>query len=388
MDRVKLYRVKIGLLTGVATLVMSPLTSLIYACASVEEEEAYNAAQAIMAEESAIIAWDARTQTQHFIRRASFDTDSESLGFLVPTPTSPRIQVADDALFTALEEAIKPQVITTRLSGLRFGWVSASKRDASWHEERVRELTQKKTMTGTTGKTTPLHVMREARVGAYTATVLAARDVHAVDAWLKQNKYKNGPDLRAWLKPYVEQGWTLTAFKISPGVNKEMRLHPVSLSFKTPRPLYPYREPASARKTGNYSSARTLKVYYLGQDRPVGSIGGTKAWPGKTLWTATVPDAARKALLTGTNLDSAQLPPKARLTVFKDESSPRPGTDEVFFKTGRDQSQLLPAVIHETDDQRKIIPLELLLVTSIGVGGVACALGLRSLLRWRKGKTA
>lgn len=42
-----------------------------------------------IAEESAIIIWDEKTRTQHFIRRATFDTDAPDFGFLVPTPTEP-----------------------------------------------------------------------------------------------------------------------------------------------------------------------------------------------------------------------------------------------------------------------------------------------------------
>lgn len=46
-----------------------------------------------IAEESAIVIWDETTRTQHFIRRATFDTDAPDFGFLVPTPNRQRRQL-------------------------------------------------------------------------------------------------------------------------------------------------------------------------------------------------------------------------------------------------------------------------------------------------------
>src|SRR5207244_2754583 len=61
--------------------------------------------------ESAIIIWDAAKKTQHFIRRASFETNTPNLGFLVPTPTRPELAEADDDAFKLLETATAPKVV-------------------------------------------------------------------------------------------------------------------------------------------------------------------------------------------------------------------------------------------------------------------------------------
>src|SRR4051794_39286311 len=55
-----------------------------------------------IASESAIIVWDEKSHTQHFIRRASFATQAKDFGFLVPTPTRPTLAEADDAAFEEL----------------------------------------------------------------------------------------------------------------------------------------------------------------------------------------------------------------------------------------------------------------------------------------------
>src|SRR5215213_44775 len=64
-----------------------------------------------IAEETAAIVWDASTNTEHFIRSANFDTDASDFGFLVPTPSVPKLTEADNYLFTSLEYRIRPEVV-------------------------------------------------------------------------------------------------------------------------------------------------------------------------------------------------------------------------------------------------------------------------------------
>src|SRR6266436_5532883 len=72
-----------------------------------------------IAEESAVIVWDAPSKTQHFIRRATFDTKAKDFGFLVPTPTQPALADVDDAVFSFPEAAIRPKIVDVR-GGLEF----------------------------------------------------------------------------------------------------------------------------------------------------------------------------------------------------------------------------------------------------------------------------
>ena len=43
----------------------------------------------VNADQSVIIIWDEATQTQHFIRNASFTSNSPGVGFIVPLPSHP-----------------------------------------------------------------------------------------------------------------------------------------------------------------------------------------------------------------------------------------------------------------------------------------------------------
>src|SRR5262245_52360195 len=76
-----------------------------------------------IAAESALIVWDEKTKTQHFIRRASFEAREPYFGFLVPTPTEPKLAEAPDALFTQMEGWIRPEVHTVKVAlTLRQWW--------------------------------------------------------------------------------------------------------------------------------------------------------------------------------------------------------------------------------------------------------------------------
>lgn len=74
-------------------LAITTLAGVAWACGTASPP----AVPVAVADESAIIVWDAATETQHFVRRASFRTDAEDFGFLVPTPSRPRLAEADDA---------------------------------------------------------------------------------------------------------------------------------------------------------------------------------------------------------------------------------------------------------------------------------------------------
>jgi hypothetical protein len=53
-----------------------------------------------IANESAVIIWDAEIKTEHFIRRTSCRAQAGNFGFVVPTPTKPELADADDYVFT------------------------------------------------------------------------------------------------------------------------------------------------------------------------------------------------------------------------------------------------------------------------------------------------
>src|SRR5262245_43635352 len=222
-----------------------------------------------IAEESAIIIWDEKTRTQHFIRRATFDTDAFDFGFLVPTPTEPALAEVDNSAFNDLEYLIRPQVIEkAEVTGVDFTpllgvfWLSLSKG---------------------VPPTSAVHVLSAQRVAGYDAVVLEADNAAELNRWLGKHGYASSPSLTEWLAPYVAGRWKITAFKIAKDASyREVGTSAVRMSFQTDRPFFPYREPADQRDAKESRAGdRLLRVFLLSSSRMDGTIGenASSAWP-------------------------------------------------------------------------------------------------------------
>jgi hypothetical protein len=266
-----------------------------------------------VSEESAIIIWDTGSKTQHFIRRATFDTAAKDFGFLVPTPAVPSFGEASDTAFSRLE------------------WLTRPPRS---EREMVASLNLARR-----AESAKVEVVAKVRVAGYDAAVLKASDAGALDVWLKANGYHSSPELRDWYKPYIAKAWIITAFKVAQEASgQRAKSAAVRMSFQAEQPYFPYREPAAANNAGD--RGRALTVYFLGDFRPEGRIGASTAWPGRALWSGRVPTVDREQLMKDVNLEQKTAPAAYRLTRFEDSSSPRPGSDDLFFSPAADQSDL------------------------------------------------
>lgn len=321
-------------------------------------------------DESALIIWDEESKTEHFIRRAKFQSTSQEFGFLVPTPNQPELAESDDAVFSMLSTYTAPKVeyITVRKprpkptgdqsKAMAPGFAgSAAKPDAPPRGVEVLESTE---------------------VGGMEAVVLKfhrgpkpnlAEDAKELAGWLKDHGYEFGPQLAGWLKPYIENGWVMTAFRVArrapvsktpnPAAPKpawsELQGKPIRMSFKTEKPFYPYREPeepkakTDARKPTNpYQNQRFLRVFFLGSKRYAGTLGvGNTSWNASTPWSDKLNDAQLQKVSATAKLPEAALKNAAWLTEFEDRSSPRQGTDEVYYKPSDQGTVHRPTIIRE-----------------------------------------
>ncbi len=286
-----------------------------------------------IAEESALIVWDAKRGVEHFIRRAVFDTAAKDFGFLVPTPTVPELGEADAAVFQKLVDWTQPPP----------------------REQPVYRDAQGRVAVAAVAKDAPppaVVVVQEAKVAGFDAVVLKANDAGALNGWLKKHGYASSPALVAWFKPYVERKWLITAFKISKADPKAplARTSAVRMSFKTDRPFYPYREPDSAAAG---APNRALEVFFLGPQRVDGVVGASTPWPGNALWSNELSWPNRSELRAKLKLPDDPIESGMRLTRFVDRSSPRPGTDELYFKAAASQATLLDETGILAENQRR-----------------------------------
>jgi hypothetical protein len=274
-----------------------------------------------IAGESAVILWDSANKKQHFIRRATFDTETADFGFLVPTPSKPELAEAPDEVFSTLQDWTKPEVVTQVIE-----------RDVKATRMAAGEAAM---------KDKAVEVLHTQRVAGMDAVVLKASDPKALTDWLNKHGYATREALTEWFKPYIEAKWLITAFKFAKEAKEARTVAPraVRMSFAAERPFYPYREPSDQHSPGIRPAPRLLRVFFVGDARMDGFLGEMgKAWPGRTVWANTISAERRDQLLDKLKLTGVKLLKEPWLTEMEDESSPRSGSADVYFARAKEQA--------------------------------------------------
>jgi Uncharacterized protein conserved in bacteria (DUF2330) len=299
-----------------------------------------------VSEESALIIWEPATKTQHFIRRASFRGEAKDFGFLVPTPSVPKLAAVDESVFGHLQRKTSRQIVYETRK--RIDWTPLL---------LFPLLMRSKSAPDVTAARAPVEVLSTQKVGGYEAAILDATDAEVLNQWLADHGYDTSPDLTEWLEAYIAQRWIISAFKIDKAQSFDARTETVRMSFTTERPYFPYREPASQR-TGT-SDSRRLSIWFVGPERVKGTVGANGVWPAEVKWSDVVKDL---------ELGGVKTTPEHRLTYFEDTSNPRPGTDDLFFARDGDQSKLVPPphVIEQTATTH--VPADVVLAPILIVG--------------------
>src|SRR5262249_32910979 len=134
-----------------------------------------------------------------------------------------------------------------------------------------------------------VRVLEEKLVAGFHASVLEASSGDALVAWLNSNGFAFSPEVKAWAQPYLDAGWKITALKVAKSKDgKDDHNVPAGslrMSFKTDRPLFPYREPdstSSAETLGAHD--RLLRIYFLAEAKYQGELTKEMPWTGKVVW--------------------------------------------------------------------------------------------------------
>ena len=315
-----------------------------------------------IAEEEALIAWNADTKTEHFIRRAAFTTTAKDFGFLVPTPSLPELTEVDASLFKALRAYQVPEVV--RIEGPLRPEVGCSALYLSARTSKVAAPAA--------GAPEGVTVLATAKVAGYEASILEATDAGLLAKWLVDRGYDTRPSLRSWLEPYVAAQWKLTAFKYIGGDQaKVVGTNAVRMSFTTDRPFYPYREPRDVREGA--APNRSLRVFFLtAAGRMEATLGTSGRFAGMLEMSAPV--VVNPSIATAL---PGSVPASMWLSVWNDQSKPRLGTDEVYFKRAADQTPLPVPPIVITTPHTFFIPVDLIVGTGIVVATLVVFLARR-----------
>jgi Uncharacterized protein conserved in bacteria (DUF2330) len=282
----------------------------------------------VNADQTVILLWDAATRTEHFIRKASFKSEADDFGFLIPSPSKPQLAESGNEAFPVLQKLTEPEVIRRRRpAGGGCGCEDKSTAlPAAGKQESVRVLDQK-------------------LVAGFHAAVLEATSAGALTAWLRDNGYAYSPEIEAWAKPYVAAGWKVTALKVAKSsgerTEKDVAASALRLSFQTDRPLFPYREPdptGPAKALG--ASQRLLRIYFLADARFRGELTPDTPWTGRVAWAGRVRPEERGRVLELLGLAAATGPADWWLTEFEDPWPYRAAPADVYFSRDPDQGEV------------------------------------------------
>lgn len=348
----------------------------------------------VNADQTVVIAWDPATKIEHFVRRASFKAGADDFGFLVPTPEAPELEEAGDDAFPRLAEITKPRTIyRERPPAGCSGCLRGASKSAAAPAAQAPAAPA-------------VVVLQEKTVAGFHASVLEAKSSTALLYWLREHGYAFSPELEAWAKPYVEAGWKMTALKVAKGAPREggekrpersapgdtapRRAGPVAagdaggrrgapaasvppspedltasgevalagdvgavsaaalrISFKTDRPLFPYREPESAKAASQLGiNQRLLRIYLITDARYEGKLGmrpeaATGAWGSSdVVWAGNLEAAARTTVLASLKLPETAVPRDAWLTEFEDRWPYQAAPGDLWFSRAAKQEKV------------------------------------------------
>jgi Uncharacterized protein conserved in bacteria (DUF2330) len=284
----------------------------------------------VNADQTVIIVWDAATKTQHFIRQASFKSEADDFGFIVPSPTQPELEEAGDGAFPYLRRLTEPEQKST---GGGIGCTCSANPAAL--EDR---------------HSLGVKVLEEKLVAGFNASVLETKSATALTQWLKDNGYAFSPEVEAWARPYIEAGWKFTALKVfrskDASTKTDVKASALRISFKTDRPVFPYREPdykGSAAAVG--AKDRLLRIYFLAEARYQGELTKETPWTGKVVWAGKLSADDRAKILDELKLPAKTGPVDFWLTEFEDHWQYKLMPADVYFKRAANQESVRRASV-------------------------------------------
>ncbi len=209
--------------------------------------------------EIAMVRWDG--DLEEIVMQLAMSANTGNTGLVVPTPNPATVTLGDPQLFEDLVESIQPEIIVEYdwWGSLGFGSAGGAP----------------------DGSGAPV-ILSQVQLGPIEATTLAADDTEGLQVWLDENGYALPEAVSAQLGPYVDEGWSFVALKLTSDEPFDGDLDPIRFTFETDELVYPMRMSAAA------TTAQTVRLYLPGDHRSMitdgagGSLGGSSSviWAG------------------------------------------------------------------------------------------------------------
>ena len=190
--------------------------------------------QATMNHEVALVHWDG--STENIVMQLALNASTDNVALVVPTPTPATVMAADKATFVELESLTAPEVKKRRHFKLGSGLAASAPHAAA--------------------PTGAPNVVNQVHLGPLEATTLAGGDLAGLQKWLADNGYAIRPAVSAALDPYVRDGWSFVAMRLTSTAPLVGGLKPVRMTFQSPRLVYPCVYPSRRRAPSRSPSSR------------------------------------------------------------------------------------------------------------------------------------
>jgi hypothetical protein len=173
-----------------------------------------------MNHEVALAHWDGSSET--IVMQLALNADTNNVALVVPTPTPATVTDGDRATFAELDTLTAPWVQQRR------HWVLG--RTGSGAPAPLEAAAPR-------GPT----VVNQVHLGPLEATTLAGGDLSGLQKWLDDNGYAIRPAVSDALGPYVRDGWSFLAMRLTSSDPIVGGLNPVRLTFQSSHLVYPMR---------------------------------------------------------------------------------------------------------------------------------------------------
>jgi hypothetical protein len=305
--------------------------------------------RATMNHEVALVHWDGTTET--IVMQLAMNASTDNVALVVPTPAPATVTLADKASFAELDSLSAPRIVQRKHWKLGLALMAGAPRDAATAAARAPD------------------VVNQVQLGPLEATTLAGGDLAGLQKWLSDNGYAIRPEVSDALGPYVRDGWSFVAMRLTSTAPIVGGLSPVRMTFQSTQLVYPMRLSVAAQ------SAQQVTVFTLSDHRQ----------------QRTDPDAARQhtEVQFAGNVSEVHDPllrelagnHGAYLTKIQVDANPEQISSDFSFANAPNDDAYRQVVVVNRD---AIIPIELVVLGLLVFAGIVATVGFLTVRRRRR----
>ncbi len=333
---------------------MLPLSVPSHACAC-GAAIAPGGADATMNREVALVHWDGTTETM--VMQLAMDATTDNVALVVPTPTAATVAAADKATFTELDRLAAPEIRHQRR------WTLG-----------VPQLGPREGALPGTRSGAP-DVISQVHLGPLEATTLAGGDLAGLQKWLADNGYVIKAAVLRALNPYLRDGWSFVALRLTSTAPIVGGLDPVRLTFGSPKLVYPMRLSVAA------AQPQHVTVFTLAEHRQQRTDADKSTQTTTIGFAGNIAAAVHDPLLRELAEDHGPYLTKSKVDIFQPNSIT---SDFTFGNAANDDAYREVIVVN--DDVA--FPLELVFLAGFALTVVVAAGVLLVVLRRNRRRTA